>query len=540
MNSKNYLVLKNITKVYDDGYVAVKDINISVNKGEFVTLLGPSGCGKTTILKIISGFESPTSGGVYVNDIDIQDMPINQRPTATVFQDYALFPNMDVYHNIVYGLKAMLKILPIPDEAQQEINTIYEKAAIKAHYEINKCNLSMQKAIRQRWKVDEKYKKYEQIFSIQNIRHAQFELRNKFLLAKLKKHCGEDATFKISASNRRRELNALIRQRIFKQPVLIKYSYLGLNRWEKAYLEFRRWYFYKQLIDRKHDLLQNEINKLQKEISYWENYPTYCKEAYLKQKYSRKLNAREIAAKAKHIIDLVGLTGSEKKYPNELSGGMQQRVALARALVVEPDILLLDEPLSALDYKVRQQMQLELKRIHKEVGITFILVTHDQGEALSLSSKIVVMSKGSVEQIDTPKRIYDTPKNDWVASFVGKANIFEGVYLKNKRVSFNNEEFNVKEELSKKMNPGQQVKFIIRPEDIRIVEQNKGIINARVVESVYKGDTYSLRLKWKEHLILVETLESLPQNKVVGLDWFAEKVHIMTEKKKRNPNEFKI
>jgi spermidine/putrescine transport system ATP-binding protein len=151
---------------------------------------------------------------------------------------------------------------------------------------------------------------------------------------------------------------------------------------------------------------------LQKEISYWENYPTYCKEAYLKQKYSRKLNAREIAAKAKHIIDLVGLTGSEKKYPNELSGGMQQRVALARALVVEPDILLLDEPLSALDYKVRQQMQLELKRIHKEVGITFILVTHDQGEALSLSSKIVVMSKGSVEQIDTPKRIYDTPKND--------------------------------------------------------------------------------------------------------------------------------
>jgi spermidine/putrescine transport system ATP-binding protein len=127
---------------------------------------------------------------------------------------------------------------------------------------------------------------------------------------------------------------------------------------------------------------------------------------------SRKLTKDEIRRKAKTIIDLVGLNDSENKYPSELSGGMQQRVALARALVVEPQIVLLDEPLSALDAKVRQQMQMELKRIHHELGLTFILVTHDQEEALTLSNKIVVMSKGRVEQIDSPKRIYDNPRND--------------------------------------------------------------------------------------------------------------------------------
>jgi spermidine/putrescine transport system ATP-binding protein len=131
-----------------------------------------------------------------------------------------------------------------------------------------------------------------------------------------------------------------------------------------------------------------------------------------KKNISRKLTKEEIKNKANELIQLVGLTGNENKYPTELSGGMQQRVALARALVVEPDILLLDEPLSALDAKVRQQMQLELKRLHNELGITFILVTHDQEEALTLSTKVVVMSKGRVEQIDSPKRIYDSPRNE--------------------------------------------------------------------------------------------------------------------------------
>jgi spermidine/putrescine transport system ATP-binding protein len=178
------------------------------------------------------------------------------------------------------------------------------------------------------------------------------------------------------------------------------------------YLELRKWYLYKLPIDAKYDRLTFQYNRLDKLSSYWQNFPMTSQESFKKKNTSRKLTRDEIKNKANQIIELVGLQGNENKYPNELSGGMQQRVALARALVVEPDILLLDEPLSALDAKVRQQMQLELKRLHNELGITFILVTHDQEEALTLSSKVVVMSKGRVEQIDTPKRIYDSPRNE--------------------------------------------------------------------------------------------------------------------------------
>jgi spermidine/putrescine transport system ATP-binding protein len=174
---------------------------------------------------------------------------------------------------------------------------------------------------------------------------------------------------------------------------------------------------------------------------------------------------------------------------------MQQRVALARALVVEPDILLLDEPLSALDAKVRQQMQLELKRIHNELGITFILVTHDQEEALTLSSKIVVMSKGHTEQIDSPKNIYDAPRNEWVATFIGKANLFTGLYVGNNTIDFLEESFKIHESTGKRYKPDTYVKFMIRPEDIYFVEPNKGIISGRVKEVIYKGEHYSIHVE---------------------------------------------
>jgi spermidine/putrescine transport system ATP-binding protein len=165
-------------------------------------------------------------------------------------------------------------------------------------------------------------------------------------------------------------------------------------------------------LDSKIDRIKNKYNELDLKSSYYQNYSVMVRDTFERHNLSRKLTKDEIRRKAKTIIDLVGLNESEKKYPSELSGGMQQRVALARALVVEPQIVLLDEPLSALDAKVRQQMQMELKRIHHELGLTFILVTHDQEEALTLSNKIVVMSKGRVEQIDNPKRIYDNPRND--------------------------------------------------------------------------------------------------------------------------------
>jgi spermidine/putrescine transport system ATP-binding protein len=216
-------------------------------------------------------------------------------------------------------------------------------------------------------------------------------------------------------------------------------------------------------------------------------------EKFKKRNISRKFKEEEIAYRVDNMIELVGLTGNEHKMPTELSGGMQQRVALARALVVEPDILLLDEPLSALDAKVRKQMQLELKRLHQELGLTFILVTHDQEEALALSNKVVVMSKGRVEQIDSPKRVYDTPKNEWVASFIGKTNMFDGSYIGKNKITFAGETFKINIDAVKKITTRANVKFMIRPEDIIITSPEKGFIKARVAQVLYKGQMYEIR-----------------------------------------------
>lgn len=541
MAVKNYIQLINIKKVYDDGYIAVQDINISINKGEFVTLLGPSGCGKTTILKMLAGFDMPTVGQIMVDGVDIKELPINQRPTATVFQDYALFPNMNVYQNITYGLKVMRKpmrdILP---KVREEGENFYRIAIKKAALEIKKIEIQQGKLLRQLVRLDELYKIYPEVTNIKNMRHAQFIMKQNYFLKKLKENYGENAEFKISRSNKQREFRYMWNRRLWQANRLIKYNMVGLNKWERLYLELKKWYLYKTTIDNRYDRVIGEYSRLDNLSSYWQNYPMTTLANFEKKNTSRKLSKEEIKHKANEIIELVGLNGNENKYPNELSGGMQQRVALARALVVEPDILLLDEPLSALDAKVRQQMQLELKRLHNELGITFILVTHDQEEALTLSTKVVVMSKGHTEQIDSPKRIYDSPRNEWVASFIGKANLFNGVYIGHNKIKFADEIFNVADSAVRRFKPDSQVKFMIRPEDIYFVEPNRGIITGRVIESIYKGQMYSVRVKWKNFIILVESTKQINSNTNVGLDWETSHIHVMLDKAQRNPNEFRF
>lgn len=248
MENTNIIELKHVTKSFaDNGFVAVEDFNLEVKRGEFVTFLGPSGCGKTTTLRMIAGFEMPTDGEILLNGQPIQNLPPYERPINTVFQRYALFPHMNIYENIAFGLKQK------------------------------------------------------------------------------------------------------------KTP--------------------------KDVIDRK----------------------------------------------VKRVLSLVDLEGFEGRRVPTLSGGQQQRIAIARALVNEPEILLLDEPLGALDLKMRQEMQIELKEMHRKLGITFIYVTHDQEEALTMSDKIVVMSEGHIQQIGTPEDIYNEPQNAFVADFIGESNIFNGV-----------------------------------------------------------------------------------------------------------------
>ena len=304
---------RNIVKEFD-GQVVLKGINLDINKNEFVTLLGPSGCGKTTLLRILGGFLQQDKGDVIFNNEVINDVPPHKRPINTVFQKYALFPHLNVFDNVAFGLQ------------------------------------------------------------------------------------------------------------IKKMPK---------------------------------DLIEPKVNRM---------------------------------------LQLVGLDGYQKKDVTLLSGGQQQRVAIARALVNEPDVLLLDEPLSALDAKLRKEMQQELKRIQQEVGITFIFVTHDQEEALTMSDKIVVMKDGLIEQIGTPGEIYDEPVNEYVANFIGSSNIVNGIMKKDNVVFFDEKEFPCNAKGFKENEP---VDVVIRPEDIQIKTRNKGKLNGHVISSLFKGVYYDILVETK-------------------------------------------
>ena len=267
--------LKNVSKSFD-GTLVVDNLNLYIRKGEFVTLLGPSGCGKTTILRMIAGFEMPDTGLIELNGKNITDLPPNKRPINTVFQRYALFPHLNVYENIAYGLK--------------------------------------------------------------------------------------------------------------------------LKRFKSTYVD-------------KNGKTVTKIDKLTK---------------------------KEIDVKVEKALKMVDLEDFEKRTIDTLSGGQQQRIAIARAIVNEPEILLLDEPLGALDLKMRKEMQIELKEMHRKLGITFLYVTHDQEEALTMSDTIVVIKDGIIQQIGTPEDIYNEPKNTFVADFIGESNIFSGTIVGDKKVRFIN------------------------------------------------------------------------------------------------------
>ena len=331
---------RNIVKKFD-GQTVLKGINLDINKNEFVTLLGPSGCGKTTLLRILGGFLEQDEGSVIFNGEEISKVPAYKRPINTVFQKYALFPHLNVYDNVAFGLR------------------------IK--------------------KMDEK-------------------------------------------------------------------------------------------------LIEPKVNRM---------------------------------------LELVGLDDYQKKDVTLLSGGQQQRVAIARALVNEPDVLLLDEPLSALDAKLRKEMQHELKRIQEEVGITFIFVTHDQEEALTMSDKIVVMKNGNIEQIGTPTEIYNEPANRYVANFIGESNIIDGIMKQDYLVRFDDKDFKCVDYDFKENQP---VDVVIRPEDISIVRKMAGSLVGQVISVLFKGVHYEVIVETKKGASKTVTLHVL-EDKDVFNETVNEKMH---------------
>lgn len=524
---KPILQLLNINKTYDDGFQAIKNFNLEVYKGEFVTLLGPSGCGKTTMLKIIGGFEQPTKGKILYNGLDIKDMPISDRPTSTVFQDYALFPNMNVKQNIKYGLKLMrTPLADVSENVYKEAHQVKLEAEKKARKEIAKVEKERIELKKDLLKLDKKYEQNEFLLKIKDMRRPQYLAAIDELYNELEETYGENYVSKMSAGQQMLDfLNGGLS--FFRIPKQFNVISKEMNEIEKEIYTLKKWYRYKKPIDEKYDRISDKYNDLDYWVSYWETYPESKKELFEKRNITRRLNNEEINERLERVIKLVGLEGKEKSYPSELSGGMQQRVALARSIVIEPEIILLDEPLSALDAKVRHQLQDELKRLHKELGITFILVTHDQEEALMLSDKIVVMSNGQIEQNGTPNEVYDHPENLWVANFIGRANIFEGIYLGQGKVSFNDivvqTNFN-----DQQFSEGEPVKVMIRPEDFDIVESGAGNLNDAIVDNVtYKGLLYDIACKYGDENITVEGINNIATNVRIGLKVDPEDVHLI-------------
>jgi len=342
---KKLIEIKDVTKSYDDNII-LKDFNLYINDGEFLTLVGPSGCGKTTLLRMIAGFERPDSGQIIFDGKDVTNLEPNQRQINTVFQRYALFPHLTVAQNIAFGLN--IKKMP-KDEIDSLVN--------------------------------------------------------------------------------------------------------------------------------------------------W-------------------------------ALKTVSLEGMGGRKIDKLSGGQQQRVAIARAIVNKPKVLLLDEPLGALDLKLRQDLQYELKELHKNLGITFIFVTHDQEEALTMSDTVVVLNHGQIQQIGSPTDIYNEPKNRFVANFIGESNIFDGVYEGDKRVAFANVVFECVDTNFKK---GERCDVVIRPEDFDVVDANESILVGEITDKVFKGVHYEflVEIKGQDQEIVVQAYEDREIGSKIGLKVDPFEIHLM-------------
>ncbi len=405
LNESPYIIeLNDVCKKFPDSDVyAVENFNLKIKKGEFVTFLGPSGCGKTTTLRMIAGFELPTSGTILLNGRDISLLPPYKRPINTVFQRYALFAHLNIFNNIAFGLK--LKKIPYTVK-------VVDKDKI--------ANIEQQ------------------------IKFAKEEL---------------DTT---SCQDQRSEID----EKIFA---------------------------WKEEIRKEKENPSLEVTKM------------------------RKYTKKEIQEKVKNALKVVDLEGFEKRDISTLSGGQQQRIAIARAIVNEPEILLLDEPLGALDLKMRKEMQLELKEMHKKIGITFIYVTHDQEEALTMSDTIVVMNDGEIQQVGKPKEIYDEPNNAFVADFIGESNIYTGTMAKDNKVRFLNKYWDADPVDFGKFPVNEKVDVVIRPEDINIVKEGKGTVDGLIASKIFKGMHYEYIINVGKAEVVVQSTAELEEGITVGL-----------------------
>ncbi|WP_172194739.1 ATP-binding cassette domain-containing protein [Saccharibacillus qingshengii] len=345
MADPHIIRFESVTKQYEDGLTVLKKIDFEIERGKFYTLLGPSGCGKTTILRMIAGFMEPTEGSIYLGGRVINKVPPEKRQVNTVFQDYALFPHLNVFENVAFGLRI------------------------------------------------------------------------------------------------------------------------------------------------------------------------------------KKMKQNVVAAKVAEALKMVNLDGYESRGITEMSGGQRQRVAIARAIVNEPEVLLLDEPLSALDLKLRTEMQYVLRELQQRLGITFIFVTHDQEEALAMSDYIFVMNQGRIEQSGTPNDIYDEPINRFVADFIGESNIVPGVMIEDYLVEFNGQRY---ECVDAGLRPSEPIEIVVRPEDLEITTPEAGKMQVRVDSQLFRGVHYEISCYDDSgHEWLVHSTKRAEVGARIGLTFDPEAIHVM-------------
>ena len=423
--------LRDVTKEFN-GQVVLRGIDLTIEQNEFVTLLGPSGCGKTTTLRIIGGFIEPSAGEVLFDGKSILDTPAHKRPTNTVFQRYALFPHLDVFENVAFGLRVkndslatLSKMRDLTEEYQQKIKSTKDKQEI----------LYLKRELKER---------------ISEVRDPNND--KKKLILELSKQIEQTKDQNLKTS------------------------------------------------------LEEEILNIKKQF------------------VNKKTKEKEITEKVTKYLKMVGLEGYETRSIHKLSGGQQQRVAIARALINEPKVLLLDEPLAALDLKLRQEMQYELKEIQRNSGITFIFVTHDQEEALTMSDKIVVMNRGEILQIGTPEDIYNEPASKFVANFIGESNIIPGMMKDDFLVSFDGKEYTC---VDKGFARNEEVDVVIRPEDIDIVPKGEGHMTGVVDSIAFKGVHYEIDVKTKDRIYTIHTTDYAKEGSEVGLIFGPDDLHIM-------------